>query len=241
MKKLLTTIAAAIGIAVGSATALADSINLSEVTADTIVADGATVTLDGVVINGANDEDCGWAGIICEGGATIILKGANTVKGFYEEYPGIYVPEGKTLTIKGDGSLDASSNGYGAGIGGGYNISCGNIAIEGGNIVATGGYLATGIGGGGNGSCGAITIADTVTKVVATKYEQNTPCSIGSGAGGSCGTVTIGGTVYPDGITQSPYIYPTYTATLKDGTEDAANWTITPNEGLVESNTVTVA
>ena len=259
MKKLLTTIAAAIGIAVGSATALADSINLSEVTADTIVADGttltgtlgervkisiadgATVTLDGVVINGANDEDCGWAGIICEGGATIILKGANTVKGFYEEYPGIYVPEGKTLTIKGDGSLDASSNGYGAGIGGGYNISCGNIAIEGGNIVATGGYLATGIGGGGNGSCGAITIADTVTKVVATKYEQNTPCSIGSGAGGSCGTVTIGGTVYPDGITQSPYIYPTYTATLKDGTEDADNWTITPSEGLSESNTVTVA
>ncbi|MBQ4198506.1 MAG: leucine-rich repeat protein [Kiritimatiellae bacterium] len=218
--------AIAVLLCFGTATALADSINLSEVTANTTVADGktltgtlganvkisiadgATVTLDGVAINGANDEDYSWAGITCEGGGTIILKGANTVKGFYENYPGIYVPEGKTLTIKGDGSLDASSNGYGAGIGGGYNISCGNIVIEGGTIVATGGYLATGI---------------------------------GSGAGGSCGTVTIGGTVYADGITQSPYTYPTYTATLKDGTEDAANWTITPSEGLAESNTVTVA
>ena len=139
----------------GTATALAGSINLSEVTANTIVADGmtltgtlganvkisiadgATVTLDGVTINGENDYNCRCAGITCEGDATIVLKGVNKVKGFYERYPGIYVPYGKTLTIKGDGSLDASSNGNGAaGIGGGDNISCGNIAIEGGTMAA---------------------------------------------------------------------------------------------------------
>ena len=45
-----------------------------------------------VAINGANSGDYLWAGITCEGGATIILKGANTVKGFYEDHPGIYVP-----------------------------------------------------------------------------------------------------------------------------------------------------
>ena len=45
-----------------------------------------------VAINGANSGDYLWAGITCESGATIILKGANTVKGFYEDHPGIYVP-----------------------------------------------------------------------------------------------------------------------------------------------------
>ena len=83
-----------------------------------------------------------------------------------------------------------------------------------------------------------------MTKVVATKGNK-APCSIGKGRNGSgCGTVTIGGTAYADGIAESPYTYippVTYTATLKDGTEDAANWTITPSEGLVESNTVTLA
>ena len=217
---------------------LASNVKIS-IAAPVAPATTTTVTLKDVTINGTNDEDCGWAGITCEGNATIILEGANTVKGFYEDYPGIYVPGGKTLTIQGTGSLDASSNGYGAGIGGGYKIACGNIVIEGGTIVATGGYLATGIGGGGNGACGAITIANTVTKVVATKHKLQTPRSIGSGAGGSCGTVTIGGTVYADGIAESPYTYPTYTATLADGTEDADKWTISP-ASAAEGETVTV-
>jgi hypothetical protein len=47
----------------------------------------------------------------------IILDGSNTVKGFYSEYPDIYVPSGKALTIQGTtGSLNATSNGYAAGI-----------------------------------------------------------------------------------------------------------------------------
>ncbi len=102
------------------------------------IEDGATVVVSNAVINGVNDDGCAWAGITCEGDATIVLKGENTVRGFYEDYPGIYVPEGKTLTIRGIGSLSASSNGYAAGIGAGGD-SCGNIVIEGGTITATGG------------------------------------------------------------------------------------------------------
>ena len=197
------------------------------------IADGATVTLSGAVINGANNSSYKWAGLTLAGDGTIILSGENTVKGFYEYYPGIFVPVNKTLTIQGDGSLTASSNGSGAGIGGGYSIACGNITIEGGTVTATGGRRAAGIGGGSsascgnisitggtvtatggtlaagigsgrNASCGDITIANTVTKVTATKGED-APNSIGKGYNGSCGTVTIGGNV--GAITESPYTY----------------------------------
>jgi hypothetical protein len=121
------------------------------------IADGATVTLKDVTINGVN-AGYNWAGITCNGDATIILEGTNTVRGFDFRYPGIYVPAGHTLTIKGSGSLTASSNGSGAGIGGGYNISCGNIVIEGGTINAIGGSCLAGIGGGYQSSCGNINI-----------------------------------------------------------------------------------
>ena len=197
------------------------------------IAAGATVTLDDVTINGENEENYSWAGITCNGDATIILKDGseNTVKGFYMHYPGIYVPGGSTLTIdggsEGTGSLTASSNGKGAGIGGGeriscgsilieggtvtanggqmaagigggYDASCGSITISGGTVTANGGYMVAGIGGGCYGSCGAITITDGVTSVTATKGED-APYSIGCNDFYGCGTVTIGGTVYWDG------------------------------------------
>ena len=197
------------------------------------IADGATLTLSGATINGVNDENYKWAGITCEGDATIVLSGENSVKGFHENYSGIYIAEGCTLTIQGDGSLDASSNGTGAGIGGGYYINCGNIVITGGTISATSGKLSAGIGGGmygscGNisitggtitatggadaagigsgvaGSCGDITITDGVTSVTAIKGDGATN-SIGAGYKGSCGTVTIGGT--EGAISESPYTY----------------------------------
>ena len=178
------------------------------------VADGATVTLTGVTINGTNSENYKWAGINCKGNATIILKGVNTVKGFYDIYPGIHVPQGKTLTIKGTGSLNASSNGYAAGIGGGIytiqggNISCGNIIIDGGTIIAKGGDYAAGIGASIYAACGNITITDGVKSVTAIKGNNGySPHSIGAGHSGKCGTVTIGGTVYADGISTSPYTY----------------------------------
>lgn len=197
------------------------------------ITDGATVTLDGVTINGTNDYDYKWAGITCEGNATIILKGTNTVRGFYSNYPGVRVLKDKTLTIKGNGTLTVSSNGYGAGIGGGFNYaggnivieggiinatggnsagigcgydsSCGNITISGGTINATGGVSAAGIGSSNYGSCGNITITNGVTSVTATKGKY-APYSIGEGEYGTCGTVTIGGKVTGN-IKTSPYTY----------------------------------
>ena len=176
------------------------------------IADGATVTLDGITIMGVTGlHEYEWAGINCLGDATIILKDGteNTVKGFNESYPGILIPSGKTLTIKGEtkgtGTLSTSSNGEAAGIGGGWFIGCGNINIEGGVITASGGQGAAGIGGGYHASCGDITITTGVTQVTA-KEGNDAPNSIGAGNGGSCGTVTIGGVV--GAISTSPYTYP---------------------------------
>ena len=180
------------------------------------IADGANVTLKDATINGGDDYSYKWAGLNCAGDATITLEGTNMVKGFYNEYPGIQVPMDKTLTIQGTGSLNARSNGYAAGIGGGYKIACGNITISGGTVEATGGDLAAGIGGGKSASCGNITIANTVTKVTATKGAE-APHSIGKGTNGTCGTVTIGGTKYWENnaavnggdtyLAQNPLIY----------------------------------
>ena len=151
------------------------------------IADGATVTLNDVVINGVNDTAGSWAGITCKGNCTIVLEGKNTVKGFFENYPGIYVPKGKTLTIKGSGSLDASSNGWASGIGGGLEIDCGNIEIEGGYITAEGGPLAAGIGGGSRASVGDISISGGNVRASAGRMAAG----IGSGNSGSVGNILI--------------------------------------------------
>ena len=168
------------------------------------IASGATVTLRDATINGVNNDAYKWAGINCRGNATIVLEGSNSVRGFHYHYPGIHIVSGKTLTIRGSGSLTASSNGRGTGIGGGWQIDCGNIVIEGGTINADGGFLSSGIGSGYNASCGNITITDGVTSVTAAK-GRNAPYSIGAGHYGTCGTVTIGGKT--GAISESPYTY----------------------------------
>jgi hypothetical protein len=201
-----------------------------------VIPDGATVTLSGVTIESANNENYKWAGINCEGDATIILADGKTnwVEGFYKNWPGIYVPgdkddpsKNKTLIIKGgsvgSGELKAIGNGQGCGIGGGKEIACGNIIIEGGNIKAEGGYYAAGIGSGRDSSCGNIIIeggniradgghesagigssgdrascADiTITGGIVTANATYASAGIGSGhEGSSCGDITIsGGTV----------------------------------------------
>ena len=154
------------------------------------IADGATVTLRNATIDGVNNSSYKWAGITCVGNATIILEGANTVKGFYDEYPGIYVPVGSTLIIKGDGSLDASSNNWGAGIGGGYACDCGNIVVRGGNITAMCVHGAAGIGGGYNKTCGDIYIEGGTVNATG---GNNGAAGIGGGGGSkaSCGNITI--------------------------------------------------
>ena len=163
------------------------------------IAGGATVTLKDVTINGVNNDSYQWAGINCAGNATINLEGTNSVKGFFEDYPGIYVPDSKTLTIQGTGSLTANGGGYGAGIGGGQAIDCGNIEIKGGEITADGGSSlsgSAGIGGGGFASCGNITISGGTVTANGGDYGAG----IGGGQDGICGTITIsGGTVTASG------------------------------------------
>ena len=160
------------------------------------IASGATVMLKNATINGVHVDNntYKWAGITCAGNATIILTGANTVKGFNVKYPGIFIPSGKTLTINGSGSLDASSNGMSAGIGGyrEYNkdvgVACGNIRIEGGTVTATGGNDHPGIGSGCDATCGDITI----TGGTVTATGGLSAAGIGSGFGGKYGSITIG-------------------------------------------------
>lgn len=191
------------------------------------IADGATVILNGVTINGVYDGDnYQWAGISCEGDATIILSGTNNVKGFHRYYPGIHIAEGKTLTIDGTGSLNASSNGMGSGIGGGQGIACGNIVINSGNITATGGTNSAGIGIGYGEeiACGNITINGG--NITATGDENG--AGIGSGYFSTCGNIEIsGGTITATGGDSGAGIGSGYNSsrcgniTISGGTVDA--------------------
>jgi hypothetical protein len=173
------------------------------------IADGATVTLDGVDIEGVNNDNYEWAGLNCAGNATIILNDGseNTVKGFHEYYPGIFVPEGKYLTIKGgtlgNGKLTASpfdggtDKSLGAGIGGSFEDDCGAIEIQGGIITANGGYGAAGIGGSKHGNMGNITISGGEVRA------KGGSLSAGIGSGFICFSISsisiTGGTVNATG------------------------------------------
>ena len=171
------------------------------------IADGATVTLKDVNITNLGNN-CDWAGINCPGDATLVLEGTNTVcagRGGdgYNNYPGIWIAPDKTLTIQGDGTLTAYSNDsqpYAAGIGGGYEIACGNIVINSGTVTSTGGQGAAGIGSGRGAGCGNITINGGTVTATGGTYGAG----IGSGGDGddyaSCGNITIsGGTVEATG------------------------------------------
>ena len=151
------------------------------------IADGATVTLSGVNITSiSNSTSHQWAGITCEGNATIILSGENAVTGGYHS-AGIFVPQGKTLTIQGDGSLTATGNNTAAAIG------CGK-----------------------NGSCGNITITDGIQCVSATKISSLNKVNIigTSGDYSFCGTVTIGDGLDDVTVDKTRYITgPSWTAT----------------------------
>ncbi len=165
------------------------------------IADGATVTLKDATITCLSSSTT-YDGIALLGDATILLEGENTVKGGYKYNAGIFVPEEKTLTIDGTGSLNVSSGGAVSAIGAKRSnqingIPGGNIVINGGTINATGGNGGAGIGGCTFANCGTITInGGTVTAV----GNDNAP-GIGSGNSASfCASITInGGTVTATG------------------------------------------
>lgn len=187
---------------------------------------GGTLTLDNVLIEVSNGP-----AIECEGDATIILSGANRVTSSAEGKAAIFIPEGKTLTIQGTGSLTAESTREGgAGIGGGYQggysyagINCGNIVIESGTVTATG--EDAGIGSGAHGNCGTITInGGTVTAT------GKCAAGIGSGFNGTCGAITInGGTITATGDSNAAGIGSGVKGTCGDITVNGG--TITANGG----------
>ncbi len=209
------------------------------------IADGATVTLDGVSINANGNWTSGYyAGITCEGDATLILKDdtTNTVKGFDNYYPGIYVPENSTLTIQGEtlgtGKLIASSSsdGFGAGIGGGHLIHCGSILIEGGIIETTGYNSAAGIGSGFQASCGAITITGGTVEAIG----GNNAAGIGSGfSNASCNTITItGGTVEATGGEKASGIGSGFVASCGDIMITSGVTRVTATKGADATNSI---
>ena len=161
------------------------------------IAKGAKITLRDVTILGIDESvytsagnyiPCPFAGITCEGDATITLEGTNQVKGFCRGWPGICVYEGYTLTIQGDGSLDVSCNQIGAGIGGEERMPCGDINIKSGTITAMGKYSGAGIGGcEANG--GTITIEGGTIEAKGGTYAAG----IGGGQGGTGGNIFIYG------------------------------------------------
>ena len=164
------------------------------------IADGASVTLNGANINNSSKSgSVSCAGITCKGNATINLYGGsiNNINSSSDGYPGIQAgPSGNTLTIQGTGSLSAQGGSNAPGIGGGNEITCGNISLLGGQISACGGDNAPGIGSGQIGSCGNINISRNVEKITITG---------GSGASVSIGT-NGGGTLTVDDVDDVSYI-----------------------------------
>ncbi len=159
-----------------------------------ILADGTSNTL----IGGAKR-----AGICVEEGTELTIRGNGTLNavgnGFEEESEtngsaGIGGNDGNSsgiITIAG-GTINATADEYGAGIGGG-NGGNGIVIITGGTVTATGGILGAGIGGG----YGTGTVNISGGTVIATGGSGAT--GIGGGGYGN-GDVTItGGTVTATG------------------------------------------
>ena len=192
-------------------------VNLSELTADYTapngvvlkgetgykisIAENATVSLSGATINNS---------VECLGTATIVLvkETVNTITTSNGGTALIAGPAETTLTIKGEGQLNANGSGDHAGIGSPYGRTCGNIVIEGGIINASTTYGAAIGAGDGGGVCGDITISGGT--VTATKYG-GFGAAIGSGdsygGGSACGNITItGGNVTAIGGPSAPGI-----------------------------------
>ncbi|GHV53313.1 hypothetical protein FACS1894216_11070 [Synergistales bacterium] len=163
-----------------------------------------------IILSGVNIDtlSAGCAFDMTGANVTLMLEGNNTLTS-HGDYAGLEAPDGSALTIYGvteGSSLTATSNGGGAGIGGGSTANInggGTITINSGNITARaadGFGNAAGIGGGQRGAGGTITInGGNVTATVGAGEFG------GAGIGGghlSSGTnvITInGGTIYAEG------------------------------------------
>ena len=163
------------------------------------IPDGALVRLKDATIKPTSGPNT--AAIICEGDATLFIEGVNDVRGKGDSEAGIQAgPDASTLTIDGTGKLTSVSD-TGAGLGGTYNGTCGNIVIKDGDLTVSsvhGAAIGGGAAGGDNNisKCGNITISGG--KVAA---NSAVGAAIGSGATtdnyntakSSCGDILITG------------------------------------------------
>lgn len=136
--------------------------------------------VEGTVTGDTRIKVQGTVNLILEDGCSFTVNG------------GIEVNEGNALTIwgqqKGNGKLKAQNVvKYCAGIGGGNNISGGNITINGGIIQSEGRLRGAGIGGGDRGAGGIITINNGE---IQSKGGRG-GAGIGGGGSGAGGTITI--------------------------------------------------
>ena len=148
------------------------------------------LTIDGVNINSS-----GCALAFTGAGNTLTLIGSSTLTSGNIE-SGIRVEGSTELTISGTGSVEATGDDGGAGIGGGHMNDGGNITISGGTVTAHGGVKAAGIGGGYYSDAEEITI----TGGIVTAHGGENAAGIGGGDDGDSGNITIsGGTVTAHG------------------------------------------
>lgn len=191
-----------------------------------IVPDNAKITLNGVTLVGENDYYKRIPAVYCEGSADITLYGSNILKGHHSDQPAIFIQEGRTLKIGGNGSLNAKSWGAAPAIGGKYETNCGKILLTGGTYVVEGGTYCPAIGSIQGQSCDGVEVSDGVT-LTATK-GTGAPNTIGAGKNGTCGAVIMGGSV--GAVTDSPYQFP-YTPTWSPTYVDLSQLT-TQSSGL---------
>ena len=169
----------------------------------------AKVTLDNVEINASSTGQAA-VNVTGSGDTNIELNGNNTLTGGvahagleHNKKTDANETSGK-LTITdtdGNGSLCATGNYGGAGIGGGNFNDAGKIEITGGSITATGGTDGAGIGGGGSGGDADITISGgtinafggTINAIGGTdpSGQQDPIGGAGIGGGGSGGDATV--------------------------------------------------
>ena len=163
--------------------------NRSYSVAGRITFDGdMTVALVNVNINAYYGTPITVAG----GKVTFELFGENRLVAKTKRYSALYNAAGTTVTLCGAGTLVAEGGESGAGIGSGYQGTCGDITISGGEIMARGGLDGAGIGSGygSQAACGKITISGGI--VVAEGGKNG--AGIGSGYYYShCGEILISG------------------------------------------------
>ena len=173
--------------------------------------------VEGTVTGDIRIKVQGTVNLILEDGCSFTVNG------------GIEVNEGNALTIwgqqKGNGKLKAQNVvKYCAGIGGGNNISGGNITINGGIIQSEGRLRGAGIGGGGSGAGGIITINNGE---IQSKGGRG-GAGIGGGGSGAGGTITINaGKIQSEGG---------YLGAGIGGGVNAAGGTITMNGGEITAS-----